>query len=113
MLARLVVQHEEHVLLVLAPMPRDFPQRLVVEQRCFDLLIAVALHLAEIAVQRVDHGRATFRPEGGARRERVEEEQVQLLAQASMVALLRFLDPVQVLFEFVLLPECGAVDALQ
>ena len=62
-LARLVVEHEEHVLAVLAPVPRDLPQPLVVEQRRLDLVEVVALPLANEVVERVEQHRAALRPE--------------------------------------------------
>ena len=80
-LARLVVEHEEHVLAVLAPVPRDLPQPLVEQQRRLDLVVVVALQLAQIIVDRVDDDRAALRPEHGARRELMEHEQVELLAR--------------------------------
>ncbi len=51
-------------------------------------------------------------PERRARRPRVEHEQAEVLADPPMVALLRFLDLVQVLLQVVVLEERRAVDAL-
>ncbi len=50
---------------------------------------------------------------GRARRERMEHEEVEFLAQAAVVALPRLLQPVEMGLELVLLEERGAVDALQ
>ena len=77
----LVVEHEEHVLLVLAPVPGDLPEPLVVEQRRLDLLVPVALQLPHELVQQVVERRAAVGPERRARRERMEHEEVELLAQ--------------------------------
>ena len=53
-------------------------------------------------------------PEDQARSgELLNREQVELLAQHAVVALLGFLEPVQVLIEVLLAEERGAVDALQ
>ena len=113
MLAGLVVEHEEHVLLVLAPVPGDLPERLVVEQRRRDFVVVVALQLAQEVVDRVVDDRAALGPERRAGRERMEHEQVELLAEHAVVAPLRFLDAVEVGVEIFLLEERRAVDALQ
>ena len=113
MLVGLVVEHEEHVLAVLAPVARDLPQRLVVEQRRLHLVIVVALQLAQVIVDRVDDDRAALGPEHGARRELVEHEEVELAPDDAMVAPLRLLDAEDVRVEILLLPPRRRVDALQ
>ena len=61
-----------------------------------------------------EHGRpAATNPERGARRERMHHEQIELLPQHAMVALLRFLDLVEVGVEIFLGIEGRPVDALQ
>ena len=112
-LARLVVEDEEHVLAVFAPVPGDLPQPLVVQQRRSDLLKIVALPLADEIVERVEQHRAALGPEDRAGRELVHHEQVELLAEHAMVALLGFLDAREVRVEILLLEEGGAVNALQ
>ena len=52
----------------------------------------VALTLANEVVERVEQHRAALGPEHGAGRERMHHEQVELLADDAMVALLRLLD---------------------
>ena len=113
MLARLVVEHEEHVLLVLAPVSRDLPERLVVEERCAEFLVTVALQFAQEIVQLVDHRRAPLGPERRARRERMEHEEIELLADDPVVTLFRLVQAGQVLGQVFLLEERRAVDALQ
>ncbi len=91
----LAVENEEHVLAILAPMSRDLPQPLVVHEGRPDLVKIVALPLADEIGDRVVQHRAALGPEHGAGRERVHHEQVELLAEHAMVALLRLLDAVR------------------
>ena len=53
------------------------------------------------------------RPEHGAWRDRIQIEQIELLAQHAMITLARFLEIVQMRVEFFLLEKRGRVDALQ
>ena len=113
-LARLVVEHEEHVLAVLAPVPRDLPQPLVVQQRRLDLVEVVALPLANEIVERVVH--ASCRAPSRTRRRATNGcimNRSSCLPSDAMVALLRLLDAGEVRVEIFLLEERRAVDALQ
>ncbi len=65
------------------------------------------------SLQLVDHRGAAIGPEHGTGRKRMEEEQVELLAEHPVVALLRLLDPIRCCVELVLLEEGRSIDALQ
>ncbi len=112
-LARLAVEHQEHVLLVLPPVPRLLPQLLVVQQRRLDLLERLALPLADEPLQRVVQRGALGSPEHAAGGHREQLEQLERLAQHAVVALARLLQPVEVLLELVLAEVGRGVDALQ
>ena len=112
-LACFLVEHQEHVVAVDAPVPRDLPERLVVQQRRHDLFVIVALQFTQVLVDRVDQRRAALRPERRARRVRMEHEEIERLAEHAVVAALGLLDPVQVCVEVFLLEPGGRVDALQ
>jgi hypothetical protein len=109
----LVVVDEEHVVAVVLPVARGLPQRLVEEQRRLQLDVAVRQqHVAHVVGDRVVDGGALGQPERRARRPRMELEEAEVLAQLAVVALLRFLDAVQVFFELLLREEGSPVDAL-
>ena len=113
-LPRLLVEHQEHVLPVLAPVPGALPEQLVVEQRRLDFLVArPLLQLADVVVDLPVDRRAPVGPERGARRGGMEHEEVELLAQPPVVALARLLEPVEVGGEVLLLEPRRAVDPLQ
>src|SRR4051812_20152116 len=103
MLFGLLVEDEEHVLPVLAPVAGDFPQRLVVQQRRLDLVEIVTLALANELVELIVDGRSALGPEHAAGRVRMHHEQVERLADDTMVATLRLLDAMEVAIEFILL----------
>src|SRR6188472_1745088 len=91
---------DEHVLFVEIPVPRLAPQPLRDDDRRADLLVATSrLKLAHRALERAPDRLALRMPEGGSRRDVVEAEQVELDAEAAMVALLGFLAPPQVSVE--------------
>src|SRR5215475_756563 len=105
-LAGLAVEDQEHVLPVLAPVPALLPERLVVEERGLDLLVAVftgpAAHpLGEHLVE----DRALGAPEGGARGLGEELEQVELPPQLAVVPLPRLLLLLQPGVEVLLVEE--------
>ena len=111
---RLGIEDQEHVLAVLAPVAALLPQHLVVEQRRLDLDVAVGqAHPAHRGLQHREEDRAVRGPEHGARRGGVEREQVELLAELSVVALARLLLLVQPGVEILLGEERGAVDPLE
>ena len=112
-LASLLVEHEEHVLAIDAPVPGDLPEALVVEQGSLDLLVSVALQLAEVRVELVDDRRTALRPERRARREVMEEKQVELLAEHAVIAALGLLDAKEIRVELVLLEPRRPIDPLQ
>ena len=109
-----LVEHEEHVLAVLAPVAGLLPQRLVVEQRRLDLLEVVALP-ARARTPRACC-RASCRAASRTPRRATTGwnwNRSSSRAELAVIALLRFLDPVEVRVQLVLLEEGRAVDALQ
>ncbi len=75
MLARLTIEHEEHVVLVLSPVPRLLPEHLVVQERRLHLEERFLLALPDEGFQGVVERRALGRPECRAGRVREELEQ--------------------------------------
>ena len=112
-LARFVVQHQKHVLAILAPMSRLLPQRLVIQQRRLDLLERLLLPLAHERFQRVVEHRALGRPEYCTRRHGEQLEQIERSTQHAVITLLRFLQLIEVRVELVFPEEGGGIDALQ
>ena len=74
---------------------------------------AARLPLAHVADQLLEDLPALGMPEHRARRLFLQVEQVELAADAAMVALLGFFEPVQVLIQLLLVGPGGAVDALE
>src|SRR5712692_9062319 len=106
--------HEEHVLAEVLPVPRLLPELLVDEDRCRDLLIAARVErLAHEALQLAHHRPAVRQPEGRSGRDVLEDVEVELPAELPMVALLRLLEPPEMLVELLLREPRGAVDALE
>ena len=103
-----------HVLLVVIPVTGTLPQLAVEDHRGGNLNVAVALvYLAPVVDQGVLEGHAVRQEERKARAFLGQHEQAELLAQLAVIALLRLFQHVEVLVEFVLLRECGAVNTLQ
>src|SRR5882724_11562923 len=106
--------HQEHVLAVVVPVPGLFPEPLVDEDRRGDLLVASRVeNLADESLELAHQGPAVRKPEGRAGRDVVEGVEVELAPELSMVALLRLLEPPQMLVELLLREPRGAVDALE
>ena len=74
---------------------------------------ARVLPLAHVGDQLLEDLPALRMPEHRARRLFLQMEQVELAADAAMVALLGLLEPVQVVLELLLVAPRGAVDALE
>src|SRR5579862_1823751 len=105
---------QEHVLAELLPVARLFPEQAVVDERRAHLDVATACVLAAADVlERVPDHHPLRVPEGRARRDIVEVEQVELHTEAAVVALARFLETFEVGVEIVLREERGPVDACQ
>src|SRR5207248_7108728 len=76
------------------------PELRVPELRGAHLLVpGGGLPLAHVPNERLEHGPAPRMPEHRARRLLLQVKQVEVLADAAMIALLRFLEPLQVLLE--------------
>ena len=103
----------EHVLAIPVPVAGGLPQRLVEDLRRVDLAVVAGQAPAHIGDQRLEDGPALGVPEHHARAFLLEMEQVELAAELAVVALLGFLDLLQVGVELFLLGEGGAVDARQ
>src|SRR5690606_22139020 len=94
---------DEHVLGVVVPVAGLAPQPLADEDRRADLLVAApVLELPHRALERPPDSLALRMPEGRARRDVVEREQVEGDAEPAVVALLRLCPPPQVLVELLL-----------
>ena len=86
----------EHVLAVPVPMARGFPQRLVEDLRRVDLAVVAGQPPAHIGDQRLEDGPALGVPEHHAGAFFLEVKQVELAAELAVVALLGFLDLLQI-----------------
>ena len=105
---------EEHVLLVVVPMAGLLPQAHVQDLRAAHLAIAaVAVDPAHVLLHRLPDRPALRMPEHQARGLFLQVEQLLLLADPAVVALLRLLDPLHVGLELLFIGPGGAVDALQ
>ena len=103
----------EHVLAVPVPMARGLPQRLVEDLRRVDLAVIAGQAAAHIGDQRLEDGPALGVPEHHAGAFFLEVKQIELAAELAVVALLGFLDLLQIEVEVFLLRERRAVDARQ
>ena len=106
--------NDEHVVLVLVPVTRGFPEFAVHNLWRVDFLIAARpLFAAHVVLQRGVDRPAIGVPENLARGLFLHVEKVHLAAQFAVVAFFRFFKEVQVILEFFLAGEGHAVDALQ
>ena len=103
----------EHVLAVPVPVARGFPQRLVENLRRVDLAVVAGQPPAHVGDQRLEDGPALGVPEHHAGTFFLEVKQVELAAELAVVALLGFLDLLQIGVEVFLLGERRAVDPRQ
>ena len=103
----------EHVLAVPVPVAGGLPQHLVEDLRRVDLAVVAGQAAAHIGDQRLEDRPALRVPEHHAGTFLLEVEQVELAAELAVVALLGFLDLLQVGVEVFLLGERRAVDARQ
>ena len=105
---------DEHVGVVGLPVARRLPQRSLEELRRVDLDVAFrVLAAAHVGDQPLEQRPALRVPEHRARRVVLEMEQVHLAAELAVVALLGFLELLEVGGELLLVAERGAVDALE
>ena len=106
--------HQEHVLAVVLPVAGLLPEPLVDQDRRGDLLIAPRVeNLADEPLELTHERPAVREPEGRARRDVVKGVEVELAPELAVVALLRLLEPPQMLVELLLREPRGAVDALE
>ena len=105
---------EIHVLFVVIPVAGRLPELAVQDDRRLDLLVAItAMDIAPVVNELVADNHAVRMEEREARAFLVQAEEVELLAELAVVALLGLLEHVEVGIEVCLLLEGRAVDALQ
>ena len=105
---------EVHVLFVVIPVAGRLPELAVQDDRRLDLLVAIAaMDIAPVVDELVADDHAVRMEEREARAFLVQAEEVELLAELAVVALLGLLEHVEVGIEVCLLLEGRAVDALQ
>ena len=104
---------EEHVLAIVRPVPRCFPQGFVVHKRRSDLDVAVRQeHAAHVAGECVVERRAFVQPERRAGRPGMEGEESELASNAPVVPLLRLLDLNEIRLQILLGQKRRPVDSL-
>ena len=104
----------EHVLAELGGMAGFLPQREIHQLRRVDFLVAVGtLLFAHVLLDVLVQGPAAVVPEDLARRLFLDVEQVELLADTAMIALLGLFQAMQIGLQFLLVAPGSAVDALQ
>jgi len=109
-----LVLAEIHVLAELLPVARRFPESAVVELRRLHFDIAAGLKLApEVALEGAPKRPAFGMPVHHAGRVFLLVEEVHLAADPAMVALLGFLDAMEVILQVLVGKEDRAVDALE
>ena len=109
-----VVVEDEHVVLVVAPVPARLPQLLADQARGANLVEArLAADLSGPLLEGAPQRHAARMQEGRRRRLGVEGEEIELAAELAVIALLRLLQAPQVLVELVGGVPRGAVDALE
>src|SRR5262249_15984932 len=108
-LARL---YQEHRIAERRHVSRGDPERGIDQLRRVDFgVTGSVLPPANIALQRLEQGPAFRVPEHRTERLFLEMKQVHFAAELAMIALLRFLDLLEIGVELFLLCESGAVDA--
>ena len=104
---------EEHVLAIVLPVARCLPQRLVEDDRRLHFDVARRYEdAAHVVGERVPQHRALRQPERRTRGPLVEHEQAEILADLSVVPLLRFLEPLKMGLQLGLAEKRRAVDPL-
>ena len=104
----------EHVVPVVIPVARLLPEPLADEDRRRDLLVPTGVEvLTHEPLELAHHGPAVRQPEGRAGRDVVKREQIELAPELAVVALLRLLEPPEVLVELLLREPRRAVDPLE
>ncbi len=104
----------KHVFAVLCPVARTLPQGAIQQHRGLHLDIVVLLDLAaDVGLQRAPERMTLGMPEDLTGGFLLNVEEVHLAADLAMVALLRFLDAMEVVVELLLVAPGGAINALQ
>ena len=105
---------EVHVLFVVIPVTGRLPELTVQDHRRLNLLVAVAaVYLAPVVDELIADDHAVRMEEREARAFLMQAEEVELLAELAVIALLGLLEHMEVCVEISLLLEGRAVDALQ
>lgn len=104
----------EHVILVVGPVARRLPDADIIHVGSLNLLVAaLAVLRAQKGLEGVEDLGTVGQKEGASWRNLVEEEQLLLLAQLNVVALLGLLQELQVLLHLLLIGESNTADTLQ
>src|SRR5215211_4567476 len=104
----------EHVVLVILPVPRFFPQRPVEDLRTLDFLVAVlAVDMAHVLLDLLPDRPTLGMPEHEPRRLLLHVKEVERAAELAVIAFLGFLEPMQVRVLVFLLHPRGAIDPRQ
>src|SRR5439155_23756973 len=111
----LYLHRPEHVLLEVFQVSRDLEQFLTHDVRRENKIVSVTKNQrAFVFLDLVAYDRALGMPEDQPRADpRICRIKIELLCQHAVIAALRFLQPMEMLFEILLLPERRGVDALQ
>src|SRR6266542_673405 len=105
---------DEHVLAEILPMARGLPQTAVEQERPAHLLVSGRIEpAAHVVLDDAVELPPLGVPENAADRLLLEVEQVELAAEAAVVAPLGLLEPEEILVELLLVRPGGAVDPLQ
>ena len=103
-----------HVVFIMLPVAGAFPQLAAEDHRRGHLDIAVFLmHLAPVINQRIFKRHAIRQEERKARAFLGQHKQAEILTQTAVVALLRFLQHIEISVQLILLRESRAVNTLQ
>jgi len=104
----------KHQLVIVFPVAGFLPQRAIHHLRGADFLIAMhGQHAAHVLLDRLPQTPALRVPENHARRFVLHVEEIELLTQLAVIALLSLFQHVQVLVEIFLLRPSSAVNTLQ
>jgi hypothetical protein len=105
---------DEHVLLIVLPVTRLLPQFFFDKNRGENfVVIGTVEHVADKFLQFLVHDHSAGQPEHGAGRHVMEGKEIEFSSELAVISLFRFLEALEVFFEFLFLREGNAVDALE